>query len=167
MDLLDEFRRSETLTVSVSGDYVVVPALVRAGSFRVSDRRVPKSPGLSWVLSPGDVGLPDLPISLELRGRSAGVDASGRPLIRFTVDQEIGVRVPGRRVLVERARGGITVALSRAPGVPAVALTTVGDDNGFDVDIRANLLGFSRRATVHVTNLRIEATAWRPKSLNS
>jgi hypothetical protein len=162
MDLLDEFRKSDTLAISISGHYEVDPPLVEAGAFQVRDRRVPKGPGLEWALSPGDVGLPDLPVSLELRGEDVGVGADGRPRIRFTVDQDLGVHVPGRPVVVERARGAITLALSPAAATAdgaraaAVALETVGEDNGFEVEVRVTMLMIRRRATVRVTGLRIE-----------
>ena len=174
MDLLDELRRSEMLTVSVSGDYAVTPALMPAGSFRVTDRCVSKPPGLSWTLSPPDLGLPDLPVALEVRVEPAGEDAAGRPLVRLAVDQEIGVRLPGRRIVVERARGSLLVALSppRAPAaqapcaggprVAAVSLETVGEDSVIEVEGRASLLGLSRRATLRITVLRLEGTAWLP-----
>ncbi len=162
MDLIEELRRSDLLTISTSGKYEVDPPLVRSGSFAVKDRRVSKPPGLAWEMTPSDFGLPDMPISVTIRGEPAGQDASGRPLVRLTIDEDVNFAVPGRRVTVEHVKGALTLALSPAADGQGVAFESVGQDDELLVTVRARLfLGLGRRAVVRVAAPRVEGTARR------
>jgi len=110
MALLDDFLAADTVHVDVLDiDVLESPSIATVGILPLGRRReqvpcIPKRRGTA------DVTLTVMGLNIALRGAVMGVDRSGRPLVRWSVDDT--TPRPFRSATIRRLRGQVTVALS-------------------------------------------------------
>ena len=175
MDTIAELAACDVVKILVSGQYTVDPAVVPGGQLAAPHAYcIPKDRGqLTLTLTAEELGLPAFPFDATLRGAPAGQDGAGRALVRWRIDQTVGVHVAQADVTVDWVRGEITTAVTAlAPPIRhddcggtchqhTIQLSAVGSADELVVGLHRTIAGIDHHATARVTHIALFGTAGR------
>jgi hypothetical protein len=179
VNALDELVSADELVLAqLAFDYRVDPAVVSPGTTTLSSVCTSKHPGsLTFSVRLSDLGFSGADFDGVFEGQLIGSDAQGRPLVRWSIDQDVNKYLPSYDATLDHIQGSFdTVVLVVNP---AVELTSCGGVDRFynvglvnagvsrlTLTVTKTIVGIDQTATITVENLTLAAFGGQPLTLS-